>query len=114
MANLYQKCSNLTALELGYCHVCGECKIIADIDKENCFLLSNLTLLVHSVFVNCCDCEPAVLQELLTGCTSLKHFNYLAKYSSLICQSSFVINNNFEAALFEEPNYDVEFVATHG
>jgi len=29
------KCSNLTALELGYCHVCGECKIIVDIDKEN-------------------------------------------------------------------------------
>ena len=110
IVNLYQKCSNLKALEFTCCDDCRKVGKVGD-----CLLLSQFPSLVH-LFAITFTCS-AVIRDIVSSCAQLKFFIY----SSDIFDSSGLpaLNCNLEQIHFDMKLVDIpatfmDSISAHG
>jgi len=110
IGSLYQKCSDLKALEFDYCVDCKRS------DKHgDCLLLSNFPSLVH-LLANTFT-HPSAMRDIFNGCTQLKFFIYSSSIS--FDSSDLVLNCNLVELDFDSLSVDIsdsfmESISSHG
>ena len=110
IVSLYQKCSNLKALEFTCCDDCRKVRKVGD-----CLLLSQFPSLVH-LFAITSTCSTAI-RDVVSGCAQLKFFIYSSDrfdFSGVPVLNCNLEQVHFKMKLVDIPETFMESISAHG